>query len=137
MSRIVQGRVITEGLSLLDVIFYHIHDSPLAGHPGRDRSFKQAQRSHFWQSMKKDIFQQCSLCHKWAPHRSSPVRKSPSLPYPIASSPWDAISVDFLKLPLTENGHQYLLVCVDSFFSLQCFIRYQRQIREACRSCLH
>ncbi len=104
-------------MSLVDVILYHIHDSPLAGHPGRDRSFRQPQRSYFWQSMRKDIFQHCSLCHKRAAHRSSPVRESPSRPYPIASSPWDAISVDLLKLPLTENGHQYLLVCVDSFFS--------------------
>ncbi len=65
--------------------------------------------------MRKDIFQHCSLCHKCAAHRSSPVRGSPSLPYLIASPHWDAISVDLLKLPLTENGHQYLLVCVDSF----------------------
>ncbi len=61
--------------SLVDVILYHIHDLPLAGHPGRDRSIKQAQRSYFWQSMRKDIFQHCSLYHKCAAHRSSPVRE--------------------------------------------------------------
>lgn len=44
-------------ISLVDIILYHIHDSPLAGHPGRDISLRQAQRSYFWQSMRKDIFQ--------------------------------------------------------------------------------
>ncbi len=36
-------------MSLMDVILYHIHDLPLAGHSGRDRSLKQEQRSYFWQ----------------------------------------------------------------------------------------
>ncbi len=40
---------------------------------------------------------------------------SPSLPYHIASAPWDSVSVDLLKLPLTEYGYQYLLVCMESF----------------------
>ncbi|XP_063860621.1 uncharacterized protein LOC135100931 [Scylla paramamosain] len=50
-------------------------------------------------------------------HRPSLAHDNPSLPYTIASAPWDSVSVDLLKLPLTENGYQYLLVSVDSFTS--------------------
>ena len=101
--------------ALVPVILYHIHDSPLAGHPGKDRSLRQAQRSYFWPSMRKDISRHCLLCVSCAEHRPARHFESPNLPYPIPQAPWDSLSIDVLKLPLTEKGHQYLLVCVDSF----------------------
>ena len=100
---------------LVPTILYHIHDSPLAGHPGKDRSFKKAQRAYYWQSMRKDITTHCLLCPSCAEHRPSRHYESPSLAYPIPHAPWDSLSVDVLKLPMTENGFQYLLVCIDSF----------------------
>ena len=100
---------------LVPTILYHIHDSPLAGHPGKDRSFKQAQRTYFWPSMRKDIIRHCLLCSACATHRPSLHHESPNLSYPIPHAPWDSLSVDVLKLPLTENGFKYLLVCIDSF----------------------
>ncbi len=101
--------------TLVPTVLYHIHDSPLAGHPGKDRSFKQAQRSYFWPSMRKDIMRHCLLCVSCAEHRPSFHHESPNLAYPIPHAPWDSLSVDVMKLPLTENGFQYLLVFVDSF----------------------
>ena len=101
--------------TLVPVFLYHIHDSPMAGHPGKDRSLKQAQRSYFWPSMRKDIHRHWLLCSSCAKHRPTRHHESPSLPYPIATAPWESVSVDILKLPLTENGFQYLLVFIDSF----------------------
>ena len=101
--------------SLIEVILYHVHDSPLAGHPGKDRCFRQAQRAYFWPTMRKDITRHCLLCQSCAQHRPSIHFEAKNLAYPIPHAPWDSISVDILKLPLTDNGYQYLLVCVDSF----------------------
>ena len=101
--------------ALIPTILYHIHDSPLAGHPGKDRSFRQAQRTYFWPTMRRDIMRHCLLCAPCAQHRPSLHHESPNLAYPIPHAPWDSLSVDVLKLPLTENGFQYLLVCIDSF----------------------
>ena len=101
--------------ALVPTILYHIHDSPLAGHPGKDRSFKQAQKAYYWPSMRKDVMQHCLLCVSCAQHRPSLHHESPNLAYPIPHAPWDSLSVDILKLPLTENGFQYLLVFIDSF----------------------
>ncbi len=99
----------------IPVTLYHIHDSPLAGHPGKDRALRQAQRLYFWPSMRKDITRHCLLCASCTEHRPSLHHESPNLAYPIPHAPWDSLSVDILKLPLTENGFQYLLVCIDSF----------------------
>ena len=112
-SRHVSQLVIPQ--ALIPVFLYHIHDSPLAGHPGKDRSLRQAQRSFFWPSMRKDITHHCLQCRACAEHRPTRHLESPNLAYPIPHAPWDSLSIDVLKLPLTENGHQYLLVCVDSF----------------------
>lgn len=101
--------------SLVDVILHHVHDSDLAGHPGRDRCFAQARQKYFWSTMRKDIFRHCQNCIPCASHRPIHRHESQSLPYPIATAPWDAISIDLLKLPITQNGYQYLFVCVDSF----------------------
>ena len=101
--------------SLIEVILFHVHDSPHAAHPGRDRCLAQAKKQFFWPSMRKDITQHCATCSQCASHRPVPSTHSSALPYHIASAPWDAISIDLLKLPITENGFQYLFVCVDSF----------------------
>ena len=101
--------------AIVPTILHHVHDSVLAGHPGKDRSFRQAQRTYFWPSMRKDIMRHCLLCVECARHRPSLHHESQNLPYPIPHAPWDSLSIDVLKLPLTENGFQYLLVCIDSF----------------------
>ena len=100
---------------MVDNILFQIYESTLTGHPGRDRSLSQARRSYFWLSMKKDIFSQCARCHSCAANRLSPAYQSPSLPCPIPSSPLDAISIDLLKLPFTQNGFQYIFVSIDNF----------------------
>ncbi len=57
----------------------------------------------------------CLLCVSCAEHRPSLHHESPNLAYPIPHAPWDSPSVDVIKVPLTENDFQYLLVFVDSF----------------------
>ncbi len=64
--------------------------------------------------MRKDVIRQCFLCVSCAEHRPSLHHESPNLSYPIPHAPWDSLSVDVMKLPLTENGF-HLLVFVDSF----------------------
>ena len=78
-------------------------------------SHKLSRRSYFWPSMRKDIFSYCERCQSCAANRSSPTHQSPSFAYPIPSLPWDSVSIDLFKLPLTQNGFQNVFVCVDSF----------------------
>ena len=65
--------------------------------------------------MRKDITRHCLLCAACAEHGPSLHHESPNLAYPIVYAPWDSLSIETLKLPLTENGFHYLLVCIDSF----------------------
>ncbi len=92
-----------------------IHNFPINGHPGKERSFRQAQSSYFWPTMRTDILRHCLLCHSCAQHRPSVHFESITLAYLISHAPWDSLSVDILKLPITENGFRYLLMFIDSF----------------------
>ncbi len=93
---------------------FPVYDSPLAGHPGKERSLRQAQKSYFWPTIRKDIPPHCLFCRSCAP-RPSVHFESPNLAYPIPHALWDSLSVDILKLPITDNGFQYFLVSIDSF----------------------
>ncbi len=35
--------------------------------------------------------------------------------YPIPNEPWETVAIDLLTLPLTTEGHRYLLVAIDHF----------------------
>ena len=43
-------------------IIRKLHDSPAAGHPGRDRMYHLIYRYFFWRGMKRDISEFCNHC---------------------------------------------------------------------------
>ncbi len=73
--------------SLVNVFLFHVHDSPIAVHPGKERSLRQAQRSYFRPTMRRDITRHCLLCRSCAQHRPSVHFESPNLAYPIPHAP--------------------------------------------------
>ena len=92
-----------------------IHDTPIAGHPGRDRTLAAARRVYFWPKMRTDIDNYVARCVSCAEHKGTAEGPAPILPYPTPEKPWDLVSIDLLQLPRSRYGSQYLLVCIDHF----------------------
>ncbi len=42
-------------------------------------------------------------------------RPAPIQSYPIPNESWETVAIDLLTLPLTTDGHRYLLVAIDHF----------------------
>ncbi len=42
--------------------------------------------------------------------------------YPVPNEPWDTVAIDLLTLPLTTDGHRYLLVAIDHFSRLSVLV---------------
>ena len=101
--------------SLKSSILQLIHDSPQAGHPGKDRCLHQARLQYYWPTMRVDINNHIDICQSCAETKGSVGKNVPILTYPTPTEPWETLAIDLLKLPLTENGYQYLLVCIDHF----------------------
>ncbi len=101
--------------SLVDCTLYRIHDSPEAGHPGKERRLHQSRLSYYWPRMRLDIHEHIDVCQSCAEHNPVPLRKASILSYPVPNAPWDVVAIDILKLPRTESGKEYLLVMMDHF----------------------
>ncbi|MBW0565251.1 hypothetical protein O181_104966, partial [Austropuccinia psidii MF-1] len=99
------------------------HDSPLAGHPGQEKTLMLIKRYSHWAGMNqfnKDYvssFQQCSR-NKNIHHKKFGLLKPVSIP----SGPWNSLSMDFItQLPLS-NKFDSILVVVDRFSKMAIFI---------------
>jgi hypothetical protein len=80
------------------------HDTPLAGHPRRSKTFDLLSRSYYWKTMRKQVdryLRSCVECQKsqTSGHASFGVL----LPLPGPKKPWEDISMDFVTgLPECE-----------------------------------
>ncbi len=109
-------------LSLTPKFITDLHASPLAGHPGNARSLHQARLEYCWPTMCKDINSFIDKCQTSAEYKSSVGHPAPLKTYPIPREPWEAIVINLLKLPVTTDGHKYLLVAIDHFSQFTFFL---------------
>ena len=101
--------------SLIPNILHMIHDSPIAGHPGRDKNLTNARKSYYWPTMRVDITNHIQQCVQCAQVRGTIAGPSPMQEFPIPSEPWETAAIDLLKLPRSHQGSSYVLVAVDYF----------------------
>ncbi len=94
-------------------VVHLVHDSVIAGHPGRERTLTAARESYFWLTMLTDVEVHISKCIECAQHKGTVPRPAPNLEYPTPNRPSDVNSIDLLQLPASYRGSKYLLVCVD------------------------
>ena len=64
--------------------------------------------------MSKDVTRYCSYCTRCQYTKSPPNQPAPLQPV-IASRPWELVAVDILKVPMSPQGNQYILVAQDYF----------------------
>ncbi|MBW0554894.1 hypothetical protein O181_094609 [Austropuccinia psidii MF-1] len=88
------------------------HDSPLAGHPGQEKTLKLIKRELYWAGMNQFIkdyvssFQKCSR-NKNINHEKFGFLKPLSIP----SGPWNSLSMNFItQLPLSNNFDSIVVV---------------------------
>ena len=90
------------------------HDTPVAGHPGYDKTFERLTREYRQPAMRKDaerFVANCHACKRIKPHRHAP--HGTLLPLPGPDGPWQDISMDFVVgLPESE-GYDSISVVVD------------------------
>jgi transposase InsO family protein len=95
-------------------IIQEYHDTPSAGHPGRDKTFELIARDYYWPKMRETIAQYVRNCFEC--RRSKPTHHAPYgilRPLPIPTRPWEELSMDFVTgLPLSE-GFDAVMVIVD------------------------
>ncbi|MBW0516345.1 hypothetical protein O181_056060 [Austropuccinia psidii MF-1] len=99
------------------------HDSPLAGHPGQEKTLKLVKRDFHWSGMTQFINNYVSSCQQCSRNKNIHHKKSGLLkPLPIPNGPWICLPMDFItQLPLSKSFDS-ILVLVDRFSKMAVFI---------------
>lgn len=91
------------------------HDTPSAGHPGRNKTHELITRDYWWPNIQRDVrkyVEGCEACQRTKIHHGK--KATPLHPHLIAKQNWEVISVDMIG-PLPEsNGHNALIHVVDT-----------------------
>ena len=99
------------------------HNSRQSGHPSRWKTLELVSRNYWWPQMSWYVgryVSTCDICLRTKAHRHPPVGELH--PLPIPDNPWDTVSVDFIvELPDLE-GHDAVMVVVDSITKRAHFI---------------
>lgn len=98
---------------LRQLMIEEAHNSLSSGHPGIKGTYQLLQSRCYWPGLHEDVEEFVKRCHACQINRSSPSHHIPLLPLPIAPHPFHTVGMDFLKLPKTSSGYQYLLVFTD------------------------
>ncbi|MBW0512353.1 hypothetical protein O181_052068 [Austropuccinia psidii MF-1] len=99
------------------------HDSPLAGHPGQEKTLKLIKRDFYWAGMNKFIKDYVTSCHQCSRNKNIYHKKFGLLkPLQIPSGPWNSLSMDFITQFPFSNSFDSILVVVERFSKMAIFI---------------
>ena len=86
------------------------HESPLAGHLGKEKTRQRILRRFYWLTLYKDVENFCSTCQKSTGRK---VLVAPLI-LPVISEPFSRVAMDIVgPLPRSKAGNRYILVLCD------------------------
>ena len=99
---------------LTTAVIQDVHDSVVAGHPGRDATMALVTRQFFWPGMSQDIrrfVRNCDVCGRTTIWRTK--KQGLLKPLPVPDRIWQEISVDYMVDLPESDGCENLLVITD------------------------
>src|SRR4051794_29019900 len=92
-----QDKVLVPGNEKLRIdILKLYHDSPLAGHPGRQRTLELVMRKYYWPGMRSFIYAYVDNCEYCQRARKAKKPELPIQPLNVPSRPWQVVSYDMI-----------------------------------------
>ncbi|QRW23144.1 Retrotransposable element Tf2 protein [Rhizoctonia solani] len=125
-----QGRIVVLDVGTLQTDVLRIfHNSPLAGHPGRQRTLELVSRNYYWPRICADTYWHVDSCETCQQIRKPKYASIPPQPLELPSQPWQHVSYNMIvDLPKDGNNNS-ILVIVDSFTKYGIFVKCSKKLK--------
>ena len=96
-------------------VLYEYHDSPVGGHRGMNRTFKEISKKYEWPDMKRDIEKYVRICKSCQMNKNlSPRHKARMEITTTARRPFERCALDIVgPTAVTNRGNRYILTFLD------------------------
>ena len=91
-----------------NILIDHVHET--LGHFGSKKTLSSMSRHFYWKTLISDVIHRVRRCHDCQVTKRTPTaRYGLAKSLPIAQRPWSIISMDFMKLPTSQDdsGNKY------------------------------
>ena len=100
---------------------YLVHESPMSGHLGINKTYHKIINHFYWPGLKSDVSKYCKTCHtcQMVGKPNQIIPKAQLQPIPAFDEPFSRILIDCVgPLPRTKSGNEYLLtiMCTSTRF---------------------
>ncbi|KAF8760778.1 hypothetical protein RHS01_01317 [Rhizoctonia solani] len=124
-----QGKlVVPDSEPLKERLLKEFHDSPLAGHPGQQRTLELISRSYWWPGMKSSAKEWVKCCPVCQANQQAHAPTIALKPLEVPPFPFHTISYNFITGFPKSNGHNAVLVVIDSFSKFGHFIPTSKRV---------
>jgi hypothetical protein len=97
-------------------ILHVFHDSPEAGHPGQEETYRSLKKFHAWPTAQRDVKAHIRNCLVCATTKRGSIQAAAPLRCHNPQQSWQTIALDYMgPYEATPDGNRYLLVVTDLF----------------------
>ncbi|QRW20373.1 Retrotransposable element Tf2 protein [Rhizoctonia solani] len=125
-----QGRIVVPDVGTLRTDLLCIfHNSPLAGHPGRQQTLELVSRNYYWPGIQADTYWHVDSCKTCQRIQKPKYASIPPQPLELPSRPWQHVSYNMIvDLPKDGNSDS-ILVIVDSFTKYMILVECSKKLK--------
>ncbi|KAF8754244.1 hypothetical protein RHS01_06464 [Rhizoctonia solani] len=125
-----QGRIVVPDVGTLRTDLLRIfHDSPLAGHPGRQQTLELVLRNYYWPGIRADTYWHVDSCETCQQIRKPKYASIPPQPLELPIRPWQHVSYDMIVDLPKDGNHDSILVIIDSFTKYGIFVKCSKKLK--------
>lgn len=106
-----------------ETILDEMHDSPVAGHMGIEKTLKAVTSLWWWPTVRRDVMEWVKTCDACQRNKGDLRKRGLLQPIKPARKAWDKVSCDLITdLPETPSGHTAIFVVVDMLTKMAHFV---------------
>ncbi|KAF8737683.1 hypothetical protein RHS02_06087, partial [Rhizoctonia solani] len=125
-----QGRIVVPDVGTLRTDLLRIfHNSPLAGHPGRQRTLELVSRNYYWPGIRANTYWHVNSCETCQQIRKPKYASIPPQPLELPARPWQHVLYDMIVDLPKDGSSDSILVIVDSFTKYVILVECSKKLK--------